>query len=303
MWLPCLVHPQLNCSRLLSPGQAQATQHPAVSVQWLLCAEDWLLPAADRPCVAYSFRCAQTSVPCTYASSCAVMHSYHWHSWNKQCNAYLIMHAIIFKPPLSSPACLSVSFSCLSLVWMEEIQPFWRLCQDSDVKSTGLIPATPMHLVVTMATVWLVTMVTTEAWSASTRCGWSGELQRSESTRQEATRVVFLKHWQISWRLWDTTEWDTQTDTHSLKCRETVPNKHTLESFHPNILRKLSYLAVPIATGLCAIPGCHGNNLSEWITLFPSYSLQPQEGTTYLQFECVLVNRMRSAPKHPFINV
>ncbi|XP_028255676.1 methyltransferase-like protein 24 [Parambassis ranga] len=47
--------PQLNCSRVLSPGQTQATQHPSVSVQWLLCAEDWLLPAAGRPCVAYSF--------------------------------------------------------------------------------------------------------------------------------------------------------------------------------------------------------------------------------------------------------
>ncbi|XP_026203672.1 methyltransferase-like protein 24 [Anabas testudineus] len=46
---------QLNCSRVLSPGQAQASQPPTASPHWLLCAEDWLLPAADRPCVAYSF--------------------------------------------------------------------------------------------------------------------------------------------------------------------------------------------------------------------------------------------------------
>ncbi|XP_070778187.1 probable methyltransferase-like protein 24 [Enoplosus armatus] len=50
-----ITRPQLNCSRVLSPGQAQASQPPADSRHWLLCAEDWLLPAADRPCVAYSF--------------------------------------------------------------------------------------------------------------------------------------------------------------------------------------------------------------------------------------------------------
>lgn len=55
----------------------------------------------------------------------------------------------------------------------------------------------------------------------------------------------------------------THTYTHTQKCRETVPNKHTLESFHPSIPKKRSYLYVPMATGLCAIPGCHGNNLSE----------------------------------------
>lgn len=55
----------------------------------------------------------------------------------------------------------------------------------------------------------------------------------------------------------------TQVRAHTRKFGETVPNKHTLESFRPNIPRKLSYLYVPIATGLCAIPGCHGNNLSE----------------------------------------
>ncbi|XP_029023107.1 probable methyltransferase-like protein 24 [Betta splendens] len=47
--------PQLNCSRVLSPGRAHASQPPAAPSHWLLCAEDWLLPAADRPCVAYSF--------------------------------------------------------------------------------------------------------------------------------------------------------------------------------------------------------------------------------------------------------
>lgn len=46
---------QLNCSRVLCPGHAQASQPPADSPRWLLCAEDWLLPAAERPCVAYSF--------------------------------------------------------------------------------------------------------------------------------------------------------------------------------------------------------------------------------------------------------
>ncbi|KAM4538629.1 putative methyltransferase-like protein 24 [Odontesthes bonariensis] len=50
-----ITRPQLNCSRVLSPGQAQAAQLPAASAHWLLCAEDWLLPAADGPCVAYSF--------------------------------------------------------------------------------------------------------------------------------------------------------------------------------------------------------------------------------------------------------
>lgn len=48
------------------------------------------------------------------------MHSYCWQSWNKQCNAYLIMHAIIFKPPLCSPASLSVFFCvCLCLSSMD----------------------------------------------------------------------------------------------------------------------------------------------------------------------------------------
>ncbi|XP_024113868.1 methyltransferase-like protein 24 [Oryzias melastigma] len=42
--------PQLNCSRVLSPEQTLAA-----SSRWLLCADDWLLPAADRLCVAYSF--------------------------------------------------------------------------------------------------------------------------------------------------------------------------------------------------------------------------------------------------------
>lgn len=37
-----------------------------------------------------------------------LMHSHRWQCWNKQCNAYLIMHAIIFKPPLCSPASLSI---------------------------------------------------------------------------------------------------------------------------------------------------------------------------------------------------
>uniref|UniRef100_A0A673CBW7 Methyltransferase domain-containing protein n=2 Tax=Sphaeramia orbicularis TaxID=375764 RepID=A0A673CBW7_9TELE len=47
--------PQLNCSRVVSPGQALESEPPAASPRWLLCAEDWLLPATDRPCVAYSF--------------------------------------------------------------------------------------------------------------------------------------------------------------------------------------------------------------------------------------------------------
>uniref|UniRef100_UPI0037E967A0 probable methyltransferase-like protein 24 n=1 Tax=Semicossyphus pulcher TaxID=241346 RepID=UPI0037E967A0 len=50
-----ITNPQLNCSRVLSPGQTQASQPPAGPPHWLLCAEDWLLPAADAPCVAYSF--------------------------------------------------------------------------------------------------------------------------------------------------------------------------------------------------------------------------------------------------------
>nr|XP_029132786.1 methyltransferase-like protein 24 [Labrus bergylta] len=47
--------PQLNCSRVLSPGHTQASQHPVDSPRWLLCAEDWLLPTHDSLCVAYSF--------------------------------------------------------------------------------------------------------------------------------------------------------------------------------------------------------------------------------------------------------
>ncbi|XP_016896695.1 methyltransferase-like protein 24 isoform X2 [Cynoglossus semilaevis] len=47
--------PQLKCSRVIRPAESQASAPPAASAQWLLCAEDWLLPAADGPCVAYSF--------------------------------------------------------------------------------------------------------------------------------------------------------------------------------------------------------------------------------------------------------
>ncbi|XP_020562959.1 methyltransferase-like protein 24 isoform X1 [Oryzias latipes] len=42
--------PQLNCSKVLSPERTLAS-----SSRWMLCAEEWLLPAADRLCVAYSF--------------------------------------------------------------------------------------------------------------------------------------------------------------------------------------------------------------------------------------------------------
>ncbi|XP_024862920.1 methyltransferase-like protein 24 [Kryptolebias marmoratus] len=50
-----ITRPQLNCSRVLPPGKAQPTHPPVASAPWLLCAEDRLLPAADTPCVAYSF--------------------------------------------------------------------------------------------------------------------------------------------------------------------------------------------------------------------------------------------------------
>ncbi|XP_015227761.1 PREDICTED: methyltransferase-like protein 24 isoform X2 [Cyprinodon variegatus] len=46
---------ELNCSRVLPPGKAQAVTPPVASARWLLCAEDWLLPAPHRLCVAYSF--------------------------------------------------------------------------------------------------------------------------------------------------------------------------------------------------------------------------------------------------------
>lgn len=121
------VHLQLNCSRVLSPGQTRASLPPADSPRWLLCAEDWLLPAADRPCVAYSFRCAHTSVHYVHVSV-HVMHSYRWQNWSKQCNAYLIMHAIIFKPPLFSLASLLsilfVVFLLVSLAWTGWMQIF-----------------------------------------------------------------------------------------------------------------------------------------------------------------------------------
>ncbi|KAM7373115.1 hypothetical protein PAMP_007995 [Pampus punctatissimus] len=50
-----ITRPQVNCSRVLSPGLTQTSQLPAASTVWMLCAEEWLLPAADTPCVAYSF--------------------------------------------------------------------------------------------------------------------------------------------------------------------------------------------------------------------------------------------------------
>ncbi|MED6260992.1 hypothetical protein ATANTOWER_032355 [Ataeniobius toweri] len=50
-----ITRPQLKCSKALPPGKAQAVPPPVTSARWLLCAEDWLLPAAHRPCVAYSF--------------------------------------------------------------------------------------------------------------------------------------------------------------------------------------------------------------------------------------------------------
>uniref|UniRef100_A0A3Q3CWT8 Methyltransferase-like protein 24 n=1 Tax=Haplochromis burtoni TaxID=8153 RepID=A0A3Q3CWT8_HAPBU len=46
---------QMNCSKVLSPGRAQPAQSPAAPAHWLLCAEDWLLPATHKMCVAYSF--------------------------------------------------------------------------------------------------------------------------------------------------------------------------------------------------------------------------------------------------------
>ncbi|XP_038144634.1 methyltransferase-like protein 24 isoform X2 [Cyprinodon tularosa] len=46
---------ELNCSRVLPPGKAQAVTPPVASARWLLCAEDWLLPAPHRLCIAYSF--------------------------------------------------------------------------------------------------------------------------------------------------------------------------------------------------------------------------------------------------------
>ncbi|TWW65177.1 probable methyltransferase-like protein 24 [Takifugu flavidus] len=53
--LAYITRPQLNCSRVLSPGQAQASQPPSNPPHWLLCAEDWLFLVENRPCVAYSF--------------------------------------------------------------------------------------------------------------------------------------------------------------------------------------------------------------------------------------------------------
>lgn len=50
-----------------------------------------------------------------------------------------------------------------------------------------------------------------------------------------------------------------RTHAHTFE-RKTEPNKHTSESLRPDKPRKLPYWYVPIATGLCAIPDCHGNN-------------------------------------------
>ncbi|KAM4631277.1 putative methyltransferase-like protein 24 [Polymixia lowei] len=49
-----ITRPQVNCTRVLSPGKSQASQAPVARLPWLLCAEEWLLPA-NTPCVAYSF--------------------------------------------------------------------------------------------------------------------------------------------------------------------------------------------------------------------------------------------------------
>ncbi|KAM9418908.1 putative methyltransferase-like protein 24 isoform 2-T2 [Salvelinus alpinus] len=46
--------PQVNCSRVLLPGESQASQ--ASGALWLLCVEGWSLPSQGPPCVAYSFR-------------------------------------------------------------------------------------------------------------------------------------------------------------------------------------------------------------------------------------------------------
>ncbi|XP_014033649.1 probable methyltransferase-like protein 24 isoform X2 [Salmo salar] len=46
--------PQVNCSRVLLPGESQASQAPGAL--WLLCVEGWSLPSQGPPCVAYSFR-------------------------------------------------------------------------------------------------------------------------------------------------------------------------------------------------------------------------------------------------------
>lgn len=48
-------NPQLNCSKVLSPGEAQDPETPATTPRWLLCAEEWLLPPMGRPCIAYCF--------------------------------------------------------------------------------------------------------------------------------------------------------------------------------------------------------------------------------------------------------
>ncbi|CAL8398005.1 unnamed protein product [Gadus morhua 'NCC'] len=54
--LPFISRPQVNCSRVLSPGESQASQvSGSPDLRWLLCAEEWLLPAEKKTCVAYSF--------------------------------------------------------------------------------------------------------------------------------------------------------------------------------------------------------------------------------------------------------
>lgn len=115
----CPVNPQLNCSRVLSPGQAQASQPPSDSPHWLLCAEDWLFPVADRPCVAYSFRCASMSVIlCACACSCAVMlYVLTSLAGLESLSSYLFIHAVIYKPPLCSNISVYLFvFSFVSLV-------------------------------------------------------------------------------------------------------------------------------------------------------------------------------------------
>ncbi|CAB1320694.1 unnamed protein product [Coregonus sp. 'balchen'] len=45
--------PQVNCSRVLLPGESHASQ--VSGALWLLCVEGWSLPSQGPPCVAYSF--------------------------------------------------------------------------------------------------------------------------------------------------------------------------------------------------------------------------------------------------------
>ncbi|KAG7244984.1 hypothetical protein INR49_023550 [Caranx melampygus] len=164
-----VTRPQLSCSRVLCPGQAQASQPPVASHRWLLCAEDWLIPAADRPCVAYSFSMDGRDAD--------------------------------FLKTVSGLGC--------------EVHSF-----DPSNSNTS-----------------------------------HGHLDNSLASNHGDGGVVSQHKMWLEWRTPRKRKHKTRGNLGSVS--QTLADIMTALGHHT-----LSYLYVPMATGLCAIPGCHGNSFS-----------------------------------------